>query len=131
MVFVVAVLAPEWIMAWALRQAIGAWDLARNLEKARLKAMQVQEGSYSRNFNSEEHAGHIARSDDGESSFDASTASPINATQIQLIKRHSNPSQFDVTCEKCDGWGSQNDLIAAAKRIGKADERTYRSFKAI
>lgn len=45
-VFFVALLAPEWILAWALRQAFRAWKLAGELEKARLGAQKAQETRY-------------------------------------------------------------------------------------
>lgn len=38
--FFVALIAPEWVLAWALRQAIVAWKLAGELEKARLGHFQ-------------------------------------------------------------------------------------------
>ena len=37
-VFVVTLLAPEWVLAWAVRQAIRARKLARELEDARTQA---------------------------------------------------------------------------------------------
>ena len=37
-VFTVTLLVPEWVLAWAIRQAIQAWGLARELEEARIQA---------------------------------------------------------------------------------------------
>ncbi|KZP07721.1 hypothetical protein FIBSPDRAFT_841008, partial [Athelia psychrophila] len=54
MVFGVALIAPEWILAWALRQAIAAWKLAGELEEARLwsHAFLVTMGGF--NFHNED-----------------------------------------------------------------------------
>ncbi|KZP06199.1 hypothetical protein FIBSPDRAFT_1053661 [Athelia psychrophila] len=38
------------------------------------------------------------------------------------IKRRFIPSKYDVTCDQCQGHGSQCDQVAAAQRVGKADE---------
>ena len=44
-VFVVTLLAPEWVLAWAVRQAIEARYLAKRLEEARKEAERRWEGS--------------------------------------------------------------------------------------
>ena len=46
-VFVVTLLAPEWVLAWAIRQALRARKLARELEEARTHAAQLCAVSHS------------------------------------------------------------------------------------
>lgn len=79
-VFVVALLVPEWILFWALRQALCARKLRRKLEAAREEAL------------------------------------------VKYRRRHP---VADAICDKCKGRGSPCDLVAAAKRVGKADECMY------
>ncbi|KZP06874.1 hypothetical protein FIBSPDRAFT_763657 [Athelia psychrophila] len=64
-VFVVALLAPEWILAWALRQAIAAWNLTEKLERAKLEAIKTQNKIYSMVSRLERDAEAVAGSSDG------------------------------------------------------------------
>ncbi|KZP13319.1 hypothetical protein FIBSPDRAFT_1049459 [Athelia psychrophila] len=97
-VFLVAFLAPEWILAWALRQAIVAWKLAGQLEKARSKAIEAWKAI-------EEH-----------SSPDKYTHIRADSEGIHLI------STTYATCKNREGNCEQCDRVAAEKRVAKGDE---------
>lgn len=124
-VFVVALLAPEWILAWALRQAITARGLSRNLEEARLMAIEAQNGRQLAASHSERDAEEVAGSSDGRSSFDRFPASRTDDEHIQLINRHPNARRVVTKCEQCAAPGSQCDLFVAAQNIAKADKGAY------
>lgn len=118
-VFFVALLAPEWILAWALRQAFVAHDLAGMLEEARLKALDMRECQQERDSDSD--------SEDPEDPEDI--AAFTVEEHIQLIKRRSSASTeyvhrrrqcnryYGQQCNQCDG-------VAAKKRVAKGNECT-------
>lgn len=131
MVFFVALLAPEWILAWALRQAFNAWKLASELERARcarLEELEAAEMKAAKMKAAKMQAAKVQGSTIGRS---AAIHTPVPLTGIKR-RRRSNRSTFDPTCKICEGrHGSQCDLVAAAQRVAKADERAYRSDKTI
>ncbi|KZP06426.1 hypothetical protein FIBSPDRAFT_764447 [Athelia psychrophila] len=93
-VLVVALLAPEWILAWALRQALVARRLTRKLEKARSKAIAAQIKRRITVLHPYMDADGVPRSSDGHSSLDRSAANQTDE-HIQLIRvnRHRNTPQ--------------------------------------
>lgn len=122
MVFVVALFAPEWILAWALRQAIRAWRLAGLLEKARLQAIDARQGQKVTAPGSEGDATELAESVERHSSFDRSTPIRTDSEGIQLVNRRTNKFGANATCKSCEGDGNQCHLVAGARRVAKGDE---------
>ncbi|KZP21799.1 hypothetical protein FIBSPDRAFT_739966 [Athelia psychrophila] len=110
MVFVVALIAPEWILAWALRQAMAAWKLAQKLEKVRLEEKERRKGV---DIEKDEDGGEIATREDEHSSMDGPLATHTGSETGQLTKRRSSPSKIQSTCDKCEGHGPLYPLSAA------------------
>lgn len=75
-VCVVALLAPEWILAWALRQAIRAWKLTKRLEKAREAATEkwMEENGHSNT--------------PGDVGGDVAAVATRNPTEIRTVPIH-------------------------------------------
>ncbi|KAF7984856.1 hypothetical protein HWV62_10819 [Athelia sp. TMB] len=117
-VFVVALLAPEWILAWALRQFLAARALAKELEEARIDASEAQESAPS---DAETEKEFNESSDDGADAETLADSSGISthSEHSQLIQRQLT-SQGQATARKLEkSWDSQ---LAIAARVGKDNE---------
>lgn len=120
-VFVVALLAPEWILAWALRQFLAARALTKELEEARIDASEVQE-STSSDVETEKEANES--SDDGADAETLADSSGISAhsEHSQLIQRQMTSQSQATARELQKSWDSQ---LAIAARVGKDGEGKF------
>ncbi|KAF7987076.1 hypothetical protein HWV62_235 [Athelia sp. TMB] len=130
-VFVAALLAPEWILAWALRQFLVARSLTENLEKARIYALQRREAKLSEGSQTEEPRESTDDHTDTETLAGSSGIS-TRSEHVQLLKRQSK-SPDDVASMKCekpcslhcsmDLHASEPDQVTMARRVAKDTER--------
>ncbi|KAF7971481.1 hypothetical protein HWV62_21002 [Athelia sp. TMB] len=81
-VFLVTLLAPEWVLAWAIRQAIRARQLARELEAARAEAAELWAMSHAERVS---EGGSPAAEEQDNRIADISLQSPPD-DQIPLIE---------------------------------------------
>ncbi|KZP20616.1 hypothetical protein FIBSPDRAFT_954324 [Athelia psychrophila] len=121
-VFVVALIAPEWILAWAVRQAIVAWKLVGELEEASKAAVKEQEKRCSNILDLEKDEGYIVTSTDGHSNIDGSAGAHTDSEESGLMKRRYNPSTSYSNCDKCEGRGNVCDRVASERRVAKGNE---------
>ena len=116
-VFVVALLAPEWILAWALRQFFVARKLAGELEEARLAALQKREDEMSVDLSAEKDVSESTEDGADEETLAESSETPTHSEQTQLINRKPKPLH-DVD----DFSKSEYDQVVMARRVAKANE---------
>lgn len=130
-VFVAALLAPEWVLAWALRQFLVARSLTENLEKARISALQRREAKLSEGSQTEEPRESTDDHTDTETLAGSSGIS-TRSEHVQLLKRQSK-SPDDVASVKSekpcslhcsmDLHASEPDQVTMARRVAKDTER--------
>lgn len=123
-VFVVALIAPEWILAWAVHQAIGAWELAGKLEEVKAEAVKAQEERCS---DLEKDQGNVGASTDHYLNVDGPAGAHTDS-ESEFIKRRSRRSAIHVTCKQCKGNGNQCHRVAAEYRVAKGNECAYISI---
>ncbi|KAF7980020.1 hypothetical protein HWV62_40136 [Athelia sp. TMB] len=133
-VFVVALLAPEWVLAWALRQFLVARGLAKKLEAARAEANEARNKRISGSTEAETDPGEIGADALDEAIRGISSAISFSTEHDRLIVRHLCRPEDAValrTCDKrCENCGldcssvirSEYDPLVVAKRVAKADE---------
>ncbi|KAF7984874.1 hypothetical protein HWV62_10855 [Athelia sp. TMB] len=126
-VFLVTLLVPEWVLAWALRQFWKARALSGELEEARIKLSRSREA--------EKHANETT---DGLMDCelpDESTRMSAHLSRDRLVKRqvasqeNSAGRRCKGQCEECglhpsadDVREAEYDQVAVALRVAKADE---------
>ncbi|KAF7984843.1 hypothetical protein HWV62_10793 [Athelia sp. TMB] len=131
-VFVVTLLVPEWVLAWALRQFLMARRLAKELEEARGYASRTREAELSEGREAEKEFNESA--DDGVEGDPAADSSEMSMHD-RLINRQSG-SRHDITSRKCEHKcnihrspddvhkAEYYDQLTVAERLAKANEET-------
>ena len=127
-VFVVALLVPEWVLAWALRQWLVARGLAMQLEIARVAATEEREQSTPQAQNVEKEVSESEALPGSSGISTHSTHAQFIDQQPQLLNRVAR-RRCKRQCEDCglhcsadDVYKSECDQVAMAKRVGTADE---------
>lgn len=136
-VFVAALLMPEWILSWAVRQAIVARRLALKLETARTKANDARKARYPELYtvpvvygdseSDSEATGHatgVSSSgvyDDTRQSRRLDSRQPKDKVLGRKCKR--NCAECGAHCPEDAAFSWSRDAMAAASRVGKGDER--------
>ncbi|KAF7970712.1 hypothetical protein HWV62_23194 [Athelia sp. TMB] len=92
-VFTVTLLAPEWVLAWAIRQALRARKLARELEEARMDAMKRWE---------EDHPEYVKEqgadtAEDAENRSTEISLRSLSEDELPLIKKRSISSRLSTS----------------------------------
>ncbi|KAF7965866.1 hypothetical protein HWV62_41184 [Athelia sp. TMB] len=140
-VFVVALLAPEWVLAWALRQFLVARGLAKKLEAARAEANEARNKRISGSTEAETDPGEIGADALDEAIRGISSAISFTPEHDRLIERHLCRPEDAIalrTCDKrCENCGlhcssvipSEYDPLVVAKRVAKADESRPSLYK--
>ncbi|KAF7984853.1 hypothetical protein HWV62_10813 [Athelia sp. TMB] len=131
-VFVVALLVPEWVLAWALRQLIVARDLVEQLEGARAEANEKRESACkelaSEALETEKEVSESSIHAVIDESPAESSGISAHSEHAPLINPQYKPLDRIVTrrckkrCEDCDVHKSEYDRVAIAKRVGMANE---------
>ncbi|KAF7974345.1 hypothetical protein HWV62_12410 [Athelia sp. TMB] len=131
-VFVVTLLVPEWVLAWALRQFIAARDLSKKLEEARRRRQEtrLREGR-----TAEKEASEFSDNGLEDDSLSGPSAMSMDSEHDQLIKRQVTSKSGFISkrckgrCEECGLHPSADDLreaeydqVRVARRVGKANE---------
>ncbi|KAF7984854.1 hypothetical protein HWV62_10815 [Athelia sp. TMB] len=131
-VFVVTLLVPEWVLAWALRQWLIAGRLVAELEEARAQANEEHKTIMPEVRDAEKEVGESA-----ETVMNNETLAGVSmhSEHNQLVPRHfASQSKFATRqckeqCGKCvlhcsmeDEQKSESDQLAIAKRVAKANE---------
>ncbi|KAF7975167.1 hypothetical protein HWV62_10353 [Athelia sp. TMB] len=116
-VFVVALLAPEWILAWALRQFFVARKLAGELEEARLVALQKREDAMSVDLSAEKRASESTEDGADEETLAEFSETAPHSEQTQLINRKPKALRDVDGSQKSDF-----DQVVMARRVAKANE---------
>ncbi|KZP21836.1 hypothetical protein FIBSPDRAFT_1043933 [Athelia psychrophila] len=131
-VFLVAFLAPEIILAWAIRQAIVALMLYLRLEEIRSQAVEAGNRQ-----NTMEDAAEIARRQPSFYRFitriRASLRERHNVAEepsfhgrilkfIDYTLKSSSIAPSHAPCKICKGDGNQCHMVAGARRVAKGDE---------
>ncbi|KAF7974339.1 hypothetical protein HWV62_12398 [Athelia sp. TMB] len=133
-VFVVTLLVPEWVLAWALRQFLNARRLAKELKEAREDASRTREGELSRGRGREAEK-ESADDQANDEPRAGSSVMPARSEHDRLIKRQTISSDKIGTreckkrCEECGSHCCVDDVrefernqIAVAERVHKASE---------
>lgn len=137
-VFLVALLVPEWVLAWALRQFFVARQLSKELEEAREEAGQRRETKLSGRQEAEKETSESADDQVDSKPLAASTGTSTHTEHDQLLKRQVTPqdkvqsSQCERRCEECGLHSSSvssdyirkavYDQVAAAQFVAKSNE---------
>ncbi|KAF7974348.1 hypothetical protein HWV62_12416 [Athelia sp. TMB] len=131
-VFVVALLVPEWVLVWALRQLIVARDLVEQLEGARAEANEKRESACkelaSEALETEKEVSESSIHAVIDESPAESSGISTHSEHAPLINPQYKPLDRIVTrrckkrCEDCDVHKSEYDQVAMAKRVGMANE---------
>ncbi|KAF7979536.1 hypothetical protein HWV62_42126 [Athelia sp. TMB] len=134
-VFVVTLLVPEWVLAWALRQWFAARKLVVELERARARANEAHKKIISEVRDAEKAVGESAESVMDDETLAGSSGVSMHSECDQLVPRHSTSQIKSATrqckeqCGKCglhcsleDVQKSKYDQVAMAKRVAKANE---------
>lgn len=127
-VFVVTLLVPEWVLAWALRQWIVAHKLTGRLEDARAEANEKRKELLSKGMETEKEVGEPsvhAAIDELPAEPSGISVKPEHALlaypESKLLNRVAS-RRCKKRCEDCDVHKSEYDQVAMAKRVGKANE---------
>ncbi|KAF7979545.1 hypothetical protein HWV62_42144 [Athelia sp. TMB] len=127
-VFVVTLLVPEWVLAWALRQWIVAHKLTGRLEGARAEANEKRKELLSKGMETEKEVGEPsvhAAIDELPAEPSGISVKPEHAllanSESKLLNRVAS-RRCKKRCEDCDVHKSEYDQVATAKRVGKANE---------
>ncbi|KAF7984869.1 hypothetical protein HWV62_10845 [Athelia sp. TMB] len=131
-VFVVTLLVPEWVLAWALRQWFVARKLMVKLESARAEANEERKTIMR---DAEKEIGKSAESVMDDKTLAGSSGVSAHSERDRLVLRHfTSQSKFATPqckeqCGKCglhcsleDVQKSERDQVAMAKRVAKANE---------
>ncbi|KAF7984873.1 hypothetical protein HWV62_10853 [Athelia sp. TMB] len=137
-VFLVALLVPEWVLAWALRQLFVARQLSKELEEAREEAGQRRETNLSGRQEAEKETSESVDDQVDSKPLAASTGTSTHTEHDQLLKRQVTPqdkfqsSQCIRRCEECglhsasaptdDVREAVYDQVAAAQFVAKSNE---------
>ncbi|KAF7984840.1 hypothetical protein HWV62_10787 [Athelia sp. TMB] len=130
-VFVVTLLVPEWVLAWALRQFFMAHKLSRQLEEAREQASQRRETEISESQEAKNTSESTENGVDDERLGESSGLS-MHSEHDRLISRQSG-ARHDIASRKCehkcdihrspdDMHKAEYDQLAVAERLGKSNE---------
>ncbi|KAF7979534.1 hypothetical protein HWV62_42122 [Athelia sp. TMB] len=124
-VFVVALLVPEWVLAWALRQFFVARRLTKKLEEARMAASQRQKTEISEGQGVEKEANDAA--DDGVEDEPLAEFSSVSmhSEHDRLIKRQiTSQDTFDSSQHPSSDAIRQAvyNQVAVARFVGKFNE---------
>ncbi|KAF7984580.1 hypothetical protein HWV62_13805 [Athelia sp. TMB] len=129
-VFLVALLAPEWVLAWAFRQLLEARRLAKQLEMARAEAIEDRKQTTSHMI--EAVLDPKESKDALDETLDGSSAASVSSgcvRQTHKLKGVIACRKCDQQCEQCglhcsvDAVHMMNwDPIVVAKRVAKGDE---------
>ena len=92
-VFTVTLLAPEWVLAWAVRQALRARKLARELEDARMQAERHWEES--RPEYVKKQGAEMAEDEDNQSTGVSLRGS--SSDELPLIEKRSASSSMSIS----------------------------------
>lgn len=127
-VFVVALLVPEWVLAWALRQWLVARALAAQLENARAAAIEER-------ARATPQAENVEKDDIDSDALAASSGISTHSAHAQFVEQQSRlvnrvaSRRCKRQCEDCglhcsvdEVYQSEFDQVAMAKRVGTADE---------
>ncbi|KAF7974347.1 hypothetical protein HWV62_12414 [Athelia sp. TMB] len=127
-VFVVTLLVPEWVLAWALRQWLLAHKLVKQLETARVEADKERKDLASGAMETEkevsESSVHAVIDESSAESPGISAHSehaPLVVPQSKSLSRVAS-RRCKKRCEECDVHRSEYDQVAMAKRVAKANE---------
>ncbi|KAF7984844.1 hypothetical protein HWV62_10795 [Athelia sp. TMB] len=134
-VFVVTLLVPEWVLAWALRQFLNARRLAEELEEAREEASLRREAELSEGRGAEKDVNESADDQVNDEPRVGSAVMLTRSEHDRLIKRQTISSDRVGTreckkrCEECglhccvdDVREFERSQIAVAERVHKASE---------
>ena len=134
-IFMVTLLVPEWVLAWALRQFLMARKLSKELEKARKVAARRREEELSKSREAEKEVNESVDYGVEDDPAAESSGRSTRSEQDRLIKRQVTSSdkvgtrQCKGRCEKCgphccvdDVRKSEHNQIAVAERVQKASE---------
>ncbi|KAF7974346.1 hypothetical protein HWV62_12412 [Athelia sp. TMB] len=137
-VFVVTLLVPEWVLAWALRQWIVARKLVVELESARARANEERKMIMPQVHDAEKEVGESVESVVDDKALAGSSGISTHSGREPLVNRqlasqHTLESgRSGERCHKCAGvhcsadvQKSEYDQVAAAKRVAKANEGKY------
>lgn len=121
-VLIVTLIAPEWILAWALRQMFRARELVGELEKASAQAKKMlQERGWETsesNYSSQEASGSL----EGHMISEGSVVVQDESKKTLLVHRSVGSSIVCARCEKPGRVGSQCDRYASEILVGKTTE---------
>lgn len=123
MIFIIALMVPEWVLAWALRQAFLAFRLAYDLDHCRNQAAEDQEMRWLQTANSRE-AGAESAEEHLTSAGNASALAHADTTNISLVHRSQTGPDTCRRCRKCVMNGCPCDLVIGAMHVGKGNQRT-------
>ncbi|KAF7974336.1 hypothetical protein HWV62_12392 [Athelia sp. TMB] len=124
-VFVVTLLVPEWVLAWALRQFLMARKLSKKLEKAREEAGQRRETELSEGLQADKEAGEFTDNEVDNEPLAESSGTSMHSEDKGLIKRQvTNQDKVDSSQHPSidDMRKAENDQVAVALRVAKASE---------
>ncbi|KAF7984862.1 hypothetical protein HWV62_10831 [Athelia sp. TMB] len=129
-VFVVTLLAPEWVLAWALRQWIAAHKLVGRLEEARAEINEDRKELVSEAVLAEtekEASDPSAPTVIDEAPAESSRHSAQSERALLIAPQSRLPNRVasrrcTKRCEECDVHKSDYDQVAMAKRVAKANE---------
>ena len=134
-VFLVALLVPEWVLAWALRQFFVARQLSKKLEEAREEAGQRRETKLSEGREAEKETSESADDQVDNKPLAESTGMSTHTEHDRLLKRQVTSqdkvesSQCKRRCEECGLHPSTDDVrkavydqVAVAQFVAKSNE---------
>lgn len=124
-VFVVALIAPEWILAWALRQMFKARELVGELERASLKAEKMRQERCLTTSDSTSSPPETSGSAHGHSSSEGSMAAHDESEKTPLVHPTSISSTEYTKCVNCAQIGSQCDQVILKNSFGMGNEGKY------
>ncbi|KAF7984855.1 hypothetical protein HWV62_10817 [Athelia sp. TMB] len=134
-VFVVTLLVPEWVLAWALRQWLRARKLVRELENARAAANKERKTIKPRVRDAEKDVVESVEGVMDDEALAGSSGFSTHSEHEPLVNRQLasqvtlESGRNEERCPKCasvhcseDVYRSEYDQVAMAKRVAKANE---------
>lgn len=125
LVFLVAFIAPEWILAWAIRQMLRARKLIGELEQASSNAKMLRKKRCSMKSDSKNSSREAVGSAQGHSSSEESAAAHDGSGKTPLVHRSAKSFTAYFKCAKCGEIGSQCDQTILKNRFGMGNEGNY------
>ncbi|KZP21820.1 hypothetical protein FIBSPDRAFT_1043925 [Athelia psychrophila] len=130
-VFVVALIAPEWILAWALRQALVAWKLAGKLNKARSAAAAKQKERVWEIFSDvERDVAEITTNADGHSSMPKVQCIAQHAEHLPVTSLEVMTLAYTViTVAMYAAWWAKPLNVSCAIRVPEGEVKVKKAEK--